>query len=137
MSLRNLYTTAPRSYIRDYQAQIQLVVRVGLELGVSRFQVQRLNHLATVHLAVSISCRLFFSNRKPRHYAKLCSFPLPTIGEDAISGLINASSSSSFYVGNSSAMYILYFVYLPLNHHKELEMRYKPSSASLGPMIIR
>ena len=39
---------APRTWTTDYLAQIQLVVRVALELGITRFQVQRPNHLATL-----------------------------------------------------------------------------------------
>ena len=38
----------PRSWTRDYLEQIQLVVRAGLELGISRFQVRRSNHSATL-----------------------------------------------------------------------------------------
>ena len=34
-------------------------------------------------------------NRKPLPYVELSSFPLPTIGEDTVSGLMNASFSSS------------------------------------------
>jgi len=34
-------------------------------------------------------------------------------------------------------MHILYFVYLPLSHHKEVEMNNNPSSASLELMILR
>ena len=40
----------PRSWTRDYLEQIQLVVRAGLELGLSRFQVLRPNHSPTLPL---------------------------------------------------------------------------------------
>ena len=38
----------PRIWSRDYQEQIQLVVRTGLELGASRLQVQCSNCSATL-----------------------------------------------------------------------------------------
>ena len=37
-----------KSLTRDYRKQIQLVVRVGLELEISRFQVWSPNHLVTL-----------------------------------------------------------------------------------------
>ena len=37
-----------RTWTRDYLDQIQLVVRVGPKLGISRFQIQRPNHDATL-----------------------------------------------------------------------------------------
>ena len=40
----------PRSWTRDYIEQIQLVVRAGLELGISRFLVRRPNHSASLVL---------------------------------------------------------------------------------------
>ena len=81
----------------DYLAKIQRVVRVGPELGITTFQVQRPNHLASVPLVVSHSrlFLIFFFNRTPLHYVELCSFPLSTIGKDTVSGLTNASSSHS------------------------------------------
>lgn len=40
----------PRSWTRDhYLEQIQLVVMVGLELGVARFQAQHPNYLVWLH----------------------------------------------------------------------------------------
>ena len=38
----------PKSLTRDYPKQLQLVVRVGLELEISRFQVWCPNHLVTL-----------------------------------------------------------------------------------------
>ena len=38
----------PRIYSRVYREQIQLAVRVGLELGAPELQVQRSNHSATL-----------------------------------------------------------------------------------------
>ena len=38
----------PRSWAKYYLEQIQLVVRAGLELGISRFQVRHLDHSVTL-----------------------------------------------------------------------------------------
>jgi len=43
-----LYTSSAEELTIDHRAHIQLVVWAGLELGISRSQVQRPNHLATV-----------------------------------------------------------------------------------------
>ena len=42
----------PMSWTRDYLEQIQLMVRAGHELGISRFQLRRPNHLATLQIYI-------------------------------------------------------------------------------------
>ena len=56
-----------RVWTRDYRKQIQLVVRVGLELGASKLQVQRSHHSATMSPLNKLE-----SNTSPLRYA----FPL-------------------------------------------------------------
>ena len=56
-----------RVWTRDYHKQIQLVVRVGLELGASKLQVQRSHDSATFSPLNKLD-----SNKSPLRYA----FPL-------------------------------------------------------------
>ena len=56
-----------RVWTRDYGKQIQLAVRVGLELGASELQVQRSHHSATLSPLNKLE-----SNTSPLRYA----FPL-------------------------------------------------------------
>ena len=56
-----------RVWTRDYRKQIQLTVRVGLELGASELQVQHSHHSATLSPLNKLE-----SNTNPLRYA----FPL-------------------------------------------------------------
>ena len=56
-----------RVWTRDYGKQIQPAVRVGLELGASKLQVQRSHHSATLSPLNKLE-----SNTRPLRYA----FPL-------------------------------------------------------------
>ena len=51
-----------RGFDRDYREQIQLAVRVGLELGASELQVQRTNRSATLALPPYLDVMVIQSN---------------------------------------------------------------------------
>ena len=51
-----------RGFDRDYREQIQLAVRVGLELGASELQVQRTNRSATLALPPYLDVMVIYNS---------------------------------------------------------------------------
>ena len=60
----------PRSWAKDYLEKIQLVVRAGLERGISGFQVRHLDHSATLPSFLGIAN---YSSRIMKNFSTLAA----------------------------------------------------------------